>query len=343
MAKQLIFAVAGSGKTTKILDSLPEDKHSLIITYTNENLRSLEASLIERYGHVPDFVTLQSYFSFLYKFCFRPIFSYKLKDNSYTWNTPGTFPTKESMRHYMTNNRYLYANRVAKFIIEKGAVDTVVTRLEKYFDNIFVDEVQDFAGNDFNLLLKLASANINMLFVGDFFQHTFDTSRDGNIRTNLHKKGAIAYLKEFEKVGIEIDTETLNKTHRCSPTVCEFITNQIGIPIESNRDDQTKVTIIENKEQAVELYGDNTKIKLFYQNSIKYDCNSNNWGKCKGLNKYEDVCVVLNPTTAKHFKEGRLSELADSTKNKLYVACSRAKNDLYILEEKHLKEFKTLV
>jgi DNA helicase-2/ATP-dependent DNA helicase PcrA len=342
MAKQLIFAVAGSGKTTKILDSIPDDQRSLIITYTTENLRSLEAGLIEKYGHVPDSVSLQSYFSFLYRFCFRPIFSYKLRDNSYIWDMPNPFPTKDKMGHYITKNRYLYANRVAKFIVEKGAVDTVVARLEKYFDNVFVDEVQDFAANDFNLLLELVKADINMLFVGDFFQHTFDTSRDGNIRTNLHKNGAETYLKEFEKVGVEVDTKTLNKTHRCSPAVCDFITDQIGIPIQSNREDETKVVIVDEKELALNLCQDDTKVKLFYQNSIKYDCHSNNWGKCKGLNKYDDVCVVLNSRTSKLFKEGKLSELAESTRNKLYVACSRAKRDLYIMDESHLNEFKTL-
>jgi DNA helicase-2/ATP-dependent DNA helicase PcrA len=60
------------------------------------------------------------------------------------------------------------------------------------------------------------------------------------------------------------------------------------------------------------------------------------------LNKYVDVCVVLNLKTSKLFREGKLSELADSTKNKLYVACSRANRSLYILDESHLSEFKTL-
>lgn len=34
MDKKVIFAVAGSGKTTYIIDSLTQDKRSLIVTYT---------------------------------------------------------------------------------------------------------------------------------------------------------------------------------------------------------------------------------------------------------------------------------------------------------------------
>lgn len=343
MGKQLIFAVAGSGKTTKILNSIQDYKRPLIITYTNENLKSLQANLMREYGHVPDHIYLRSYFSFLYTFCFRPFFSYKLRDNSYTWHNPKYYrgaPAKNDISHYMTKGRYLYANRVSKFILDKGAIEKVVHRLEKHFNCLLIDEVQDFAANDFNFILALSKANIDILCVGDFYQHTFDTSRDGNIRTNLHKKGADSYLKEFENAGYGIDTESLEKTHRCSPAVCEFISSQIGIPIYSHRNDVTSVVVVKDENAAHTLFHDDTKVKLFYQDHSKYACYSNNWGKSKGLNKYGDVCVVLNPTSAKLFEKGQLSDLAESTRNKLYVACSRARGNLYILDEQHLKKFK---
>ncbi|MBL4662093.1 MAG: hypothetical protein JKY22_00635 [Flavobacteriaceae bacterium] len=242
----------------------------------------------------------------------------------------------------MTSNRYMYGNRVAKFLIEQNSMESINKRLAKYFDILFVDEVQDFAANDFNFMIEISKATIDMLLVGDFYQHTFDTSRDGNIRKNLHKNGSDAYLNEFKKVGIDIDTETLKKTHRCSPTICEFISEKIGISIQSNRIDETEVILVDDLKIAQGLFHDDSKVKLFFQEHTKYPCNSNNWGKCKGLNKYNDVCLVLNAKSAKYFKENRLEELPDSTRNKLYVACSRARGDLYIMEEKHLKEFKVL-
>lgn len=343
MAKQLVLAVAGSGKTTKILNSISPEKRSLIVTYTNENLRSLESSLVAKYGHVPDNVCLLSYFSFLYTFCIRPYLSHALRDKSYTWNTPGYFrgaPGKSSIDHYMTKGRYLYGNRAAKLVIECEVVPKVIARLEKYFDSFLVDEVQDFAANDFNLLLALSQANVDLLFVGDFFQHTFDTSRDGSTRKNLHKKGLDAFVKEFSDAGLDVDTTTLDKTHRCSPSVCEFISSNLGIQIESHRADHTKVVVVEEKEAALDLFNDPDKVKLFFQESDKYSCFSNNWGKSKGLNGYGDVCVVLNQTTQKLFEEGKLEGMAESSKNKLYVACSRANGELYILNEEHLRDLK---
>ncbi len=341
MAKELVLAVAGSGKTRRILETVSDSKRSLIVTYTNENLRSIEGGLREKFGCIPPNITLISYFSFLYSFCFRPFFSYEVRDKGIFWEVPGVFPSKSDPLHYMTENKYLFGNRVAKFIQENDGVPKIIGRLEKYFDEFLVDEVQDFAANDFNLLLATSEARIDFLFVGDYFQHTFDTSRDGPIRKNLHKKGLDAYVQEFKNVGFSIDTTSLAKTHRCSQATCQFISEHLGISIESYKEGGSEVCVVEDPEAAREMFQDDSKVKLFFKDHRKYNCRSNNWGKCKGLNGYVDVCVVLNQTSSNLFKRGELSKLPESSINKLYVACSRANGRLYILFEKHLKEFKS--
>ena len=209
MGKKLIFAVAGSGKTSLILNSINDAKRSLIITYTNENLRSIETSLIEKYGRLPNHIDVRSYFSFLYGFCLRPYVSYKLRDNAYTWKAPPRSRAKTTdASYYVNSRRYIYGNRAAKLVSAAELMDKVRRRLERYYDDLYVDEVQDFAAHDFNFLLELSAADINVLLVGDYFQHTFDTSRDGNVRRNLHKKGTEVYLKEFESAGFEVDTHS---------------------------------------------------------------------------------------------------------------------------------------
>jgi DNA helicase IV len=49
---------------------------------------------------------------------------------------------------------------------------------------------------------------------------------------------------------------------------------------------------------------------------------------------------VLNPKTLKAFNSGELVKLSPTTKNKLYVACTRAKGSLYFVPEKSLKHYK---
>ena len=41
MDKKVMFACAGSGKTTYIIDNLSEQKRSLIVTYTDANYKNI--------------------------------------------------------------------------------------------------------------------------------------------------------------------------------------------------------------------------------------------------------------------------------------------------------------
>ena len=50
MDKRVIFAVAGSGKTTYIVDSLSRDKRSLIVTYTVGNYNNLCRKISEKFN-----------------------------------------------------------------------------------------------------------------------------------------------------------------------------------------------------------------------------------------------------------------------------------------------------
>jgi DNA helicase-2/ATP-dependent DNA helicase PcrA len=79
-----------------------------------------------------------------------------------------------------------------------------------------------------------------------------------------------------------------------------------------------------------------------YQKSDSYAGNTANWGNTKGLDHFQDVCVVLNPTTLKAFDSSTLDNLNPTTKNKLYVACTRAKGSLYFVSEISLKKYKAL-
>jgi hypothetical protein len=134
-------------------------------------------------------------------------------------------------------------------------------------------------------------------------------------------------------MGITPDNNSLSKSYRCSPTVCQFITDNLGINIESHRKCATVIELIKDKLRATEIFNDTSIIKLFYKEHYKFKCFSRNWGDSKGEDKYFDVCIVLNKTTMDCFQKGKLNELKPSTKNKLYVALSRTKNNLYLFPD----------
>ncbi len=343
MDKRVVFAVAGSGKTSSIIDSLDNDSRCLIVTYTDNNTRHLRNRVITKFGSIPAGIRIYSYFTFLYSFCFRPLCSYELKIKGINFSYPlpqyAQRSKKDSRDHYIDNNDRLYSNRIAKVLIESEAVPDVIQRIERFFDTVCFDEVQDFAANDFNLLCSLSKANVDLRLVGDFYQHTFDTSRDGNTQKSLHSCFE-KYCNKLKKAGFTVDLKSLSNSYRCSPSVCSFVSENLGIDILSHREDEVLVEFVNDETKINNIFTNDSVIKLFYQKSHSYIGNTSNWGSTKGLDHFQDVCVVLNPTTLKAYDNGKLDELNPTTKNKLYVACTRAKGNLYFIPEKLLKKYK---
>jgi len=237
----------------------------------------------------------------------------------------------------MDSNHRLYHNRIAKLLDFYGVLDDIRLRLEKYFSYIYIDEIQDFAGHDFTFLHTIVKANCEILFVGDFYQNTFDTSSDGKVNTGKRFEDYNSYKKLFENMGLKVDTTTLLKSRRCSKTVCEFIKSKIGIDIEAYEDRLSVIKVINSQHDADEIINNNSIIKLFYEEHHKYNCFSQNWGKSKG-STYDNVCVVLNKTTHQKFAQQNLQSLAPKTKNKFYVACSRARNNLYFISNEFVRK-----
>ena len=100
---------------------------------------------------------------------------------------------------------------------------------------------------------------------------------------------------------------------------------------------------MENEEYANAIFSDNSIVKLFYSEANKYHCFAENWGKSKGLDDFCDVCIVLNAKTLKAYKNNTLNQLPAPTLNKLYVACTRAKRNIYLVPHTFLDDYKIVV
>lgn len=340
MDKSLILAVAGAGKTTEIINNIEKDDKALIITYTENNCNILKNNIIKKFKGIPDNIKIYTYFTFLYSFCFLPLKKgFEVKGLDFNPN-PNKYINAKNIKYYYNNDsKKMYSNRLAK-ICSDYFIGDIVKRIEKYFNYIYIDEIQDFAGHDFNLLLKLIKVNCNILLVGDFYQHTFDTSRDGNVNKNLYKDYD-NYINKIENSdsNIKVDKVKFLKSKRCSKQVCEFITENLKIKIESYDNHESIIREIDDENTIEKIVNDDNIVKLFYRNSKDYDIkNKDNWGNSKG-NTYIDTCVVLNKKSYENYKKRKLNELNPSTKNKLYVALSRAKNDVYIINEKNLDKY----
>lgn len=330
--KRLILAVAGSGKTRLIIEKLDTDKNYLIITYTNSNYALIKRRVIKKFGFLPNNIHIIKFFEFLYSFCCKPFLFFKHDLKGIYWDeTPESSRYSKDEKKFMTKNNLLYHNRISKFLEETGTINDIIEKLELFYDYLIIDEFQDLGGHDFNFIMNVSKAKINFLFVGDFFQHTYTTSNDGNVNSNLYKDYQ-KYIKLLEKNKIYVDTNTLKKSFRCSPTICNFITENLGISIESARTDLTKIELVEEQQKINDILANNEIIKLVFRDATSQTFYSKNWGDSKGEDDYNDTCIILNKTTTKLFNKSKLLELAPLSKNKLYVALTRTKSNCYIIK-----------
>lgn len=338
MGKRVIFAVAGAGKTTTIVNDLEETSRALIVTYTNNNLFNLKRKIKSKFGYMPEGIKVMSYFSFLYCFCYRPFLLYKMKTTGIFYEpNPNTFARRTDDTYFISPSRRLYSNRIALLVQDKELCERIRQRISKYYDKFIIDEVQDLSGHDFNLLLELVKTEADILLVGDFYQYTYATSRDGNVRRNLHSDYD-TYKQLFSQSGLIVDESTLLKSYRCSPTTCEFVKDKLGINIESHNTSRTSLRELTDNEIADFMSNDDI-IKLFYRQSNQYSVHGRNWGDSKGEDRYNNVCVVLNPTTYNLFQRNRLSNMSGMTKHKFYVAITRARANVYFVTQSKLDDY----
>ncbi|WP_213809883.1 hypothetical protein [Jeotgalicoccus sp. WY2] len=322
MDKLMLHAVAGSGKTTHILNDLSTEKRSAVITYTVANKESLKKKIVNKFSYPPENIRVFGLFEFLYGFCFRPL-QINRTNNGICFDRPPYY-----LKGYFNDNSQIYSNQLSRFIMREEL--NYLNRIEKYFDHLYIDEVQDLHSDDFDWLMTLSNLKIPVTLVGDFYQSTFATSRRGNKSATLFSNYT-AYKRKFENNGYHFDESTLNKSYRCSRNISEFVTSNLGIDMDSHNLKESEIEVIDEKEEIVSIMNNNNIKKLFYNKSSTYLGNCDNWGNSKGQ-QFNDVCVILNPATLKIFPD-KLYDLAPTTLKKLYVACTRSKNNLYFINQ----------
>lgn len=336
MDKQLVLAVAGSGKTTFIVNNIDFNKRSLIITYSNTNRDNLIRKIYERNnGLFPESVIVMTYFTFLYSFCYKPFLSDKFRAKGINYSEidgSRRFLSQDDPRYYFDDYRRIYNRRLSLLIDKSGQIEDVKQRIKKYFDFFAIDEIQDIGARDFNFLKDIMKTNLDMLFVGDFYQHTYTTSHDGNVNKNLFED-IQKYIKHFTDKGFIINYQ-LQKSFRCQQKTCDFVRNKLGIEIYSDKCDESYIDIVTDEKKAKMIINDDDIVKLHYDKSNLYGSNHKNWGDVKGDDKYTDVCVIISDSIYKNLFCCTNPKFANNTRNKLYVAITRSRRNVYFIHQK---------
>lgn len=310
--KKLMIAAAGAGKTTYLINQASDvtAEKVLITTFTIENSIEIKKKLIEEHGFIPSHIIVKTWFDFLLNDCFRPyqcVLARQLKNLHIGFmyieggqSAPRTSETKLS--HYFTKDLKIYSDKVAKFVVKTHQKynDLIFKRLSKIYKHIYIDEVQDLSGYDFDIITGLLDSIENVILVGDPRQCTYSTNNLSKYKP-YNNGGIKEFHNKFWKDICEIDELTLNCSHRNEKVICDLssLLYQAYTPTSScsccvDNDEHLGIYLIP-KSKVEKYLAQYSPIQLRLTASTKVNTNYSymNMGVAKGLTLDR---VLLYPT-----------------------------------------------
>lgn len=255
--------------------------------------------------------------------------------------------TKDKLRHYITNQGQYYCATLSELVLQvKKGRDSLVkraaARLNLFYDYVLIDEFQDFREHDYELIMTLAKQLNSVMLVGDYYQHSVSATNNSG-KPFKKRKGDVGYsefISELQSEGFNVDTTTLSKSRRCSAEICDYVSKKLGINISSQ--DEHEGSVIWADDLAVEILNNKQIVKLIFKEADKYSFQALNWSYSKG-DTVDAACVILTDRFDRLDSEDfSIQGIPVSTINKLYVAMTRSRGDLYLMKSSIFKKFKDL-
>jgi DNA helicase II / ATP-dependent DNA helicase PcrA len=336
---KVILASAGSGKTARLVNFALANPslRTLFTTYTLENVAQIRDYIVQRCGCIPPNITLQSWYSFLLNDGVRPYqrsicpggrIGALLFDEIPL--TATRVPRLNGARYYLTAKRAIYRDRVADFVWHANLKSdgALIRRLERMYDHILIDEVQDLAGFDLDILDLLFLAQTAVTCVGDPRQATYSTNNGQ--RNKQFRGAAFANWLTIKTRALMLDVELLNRCHRSNQLICDFA-DKLYEDLPRTISEATTVTghdgIFHVARQDVTSYvAKYQPVVLRHSRSADtLSLRAINFGAAKGRT-YDRVLIFPTKPILRYLDDGDAARLKDPAK--LYVAITRARHSV---------------
>ena len=369
---RLLIAAAGSGKTTFLVDEALKQKEGkiLITTYTQANEEEIRKKIIEKNKVIPENITVQTWFSFLLKHGVRPfqgvLFEKKIKGlilvnsqsglkayrnpcqeckqtklantNCNKCRNPIYFgEEKEFEQHYFTNGLKIYSDKLSKFVFRcnEKSNGNVIDRLSRIYSHIFIDEVQDLAGYDLELLKLFFNSSSTIQLVGDPRQGTYSTNSAP--KNKKFKKANIINFFTDKIDNLIKDDTSLMTNYRCNKAICD-LSNKLFPNFKATTSGNNITTehtgVFFIKKQDVENYLQKFK-PVQLRDTRRTIVNDNyrvmNFGESKGIS-FDRILIYPTKPFLDWLKDNSV-ELAETSRSKFYVALTRARHSVAIIND----------
>lgn len=339
---KLIIAAAGAGKTTYLVnEALKKTENVLITTYTEANEREIRKKFIEINGFIPANITIKTWFSMLIQHGAKPYQDYLTNKKIYGMillNRQSTqyIPERNVDKYFFNSDNKIYSDKLSKFVIRcnEKSEGSVIGRLSRIYNNIFIDEVQDLAGYDLEIIKLLFMSSSDIILVGDPRQVTYLTHHE-RMNTN-YKDGKIQeYLDDkCKRIEYIVDDTTLNCSYRNNELICNFSSKLFPaytVPSSNQNDDIEHSGIYFIKKKDINFYIEKyAPLQLRNTRSTKVENTFPvmNFGESKGLG-FERVLIYPTKPILDWILTGKI--LNPTSSSKLYVAITRAKYSVAIV------------
>lgn len=350
---KLYIAAAGSGKTTHLVEEALNQKEGkfLITTYTQANESEIRKKIIDenykKYGLacIPENITVQTWFSFLLKHGVRPFQSsmYEKRVNGLTLvNTdPVRFiPESNIQTHYFDKKSKIYSNKISKFVFRcnEKSNGNVIDRISKIYSHIYIDEVQDLAGYDLELLKLFFNCSSTIQLVGDPRQSTYSTNSAP--KNKQFKKSNIVNFFTDQIDNLTKDDTSLMTNYRCNKRICD-LSNKLFPSFQATTSGNNVATehsgVFFIKQQDVESYLQKfqpIQLRDSKRTNVSENYRVMNIGEAKGLS-FDRVLIYPTKPFLDWFKNNN-AQLAETSRSKLYVAITRARHSIAIICNENL-------
>lgn len=341
----LWLAVAGSRKTQGIVDACaaaPKDERILVLTYTTANQAELRDRLASCAGDHPN-VEVVGWFSFLIANFVRPflpfVFPGKHVRGFDYQSPPQMYAGVDTWTRYFNGEdevRKVHLPQLATRV-EEASGGAGVRRLERVYDRVFIDEVQDLCGYDLEVLKLLMQSKIPVEMVGDIRQAILATNQREAKNKKFMYMGIWAWFRAAERAGI-LAVSQRTQTWRCGPQIAALADSIFGTSWGFESTESLNKTVTEHdgvfllKPQDVEAY-----VTRYAPLVLRHSAASAkqfdhlvpmNFGDSKGLGRER---VLILPTSAIEAFVQKGKALTESQAARFYVAVTRAEQSVAIV------------
>jgi len=339
------IACAGSGKTTRIAaDACADDANrSALITYTRNGSSELREKVFICNGFIPIGMEVGTWFTFLLRHFVRP-YQRALYDQApirklaFMEGRSTRYKKKSDIQHfYFRSPGEIYSDKIAQFAcaVIEATGGLPLRRIEGIYDQIFIDEVQDLAGYDLDLLEHLLATRVGVTMVGDVRQATYATNRSARNKKFFGPK-IIEKFEQWHRAGkSKLEFET--RSHRCVQDICT-VADRFYPSLPSTQSENDLVTghdgVFAVRHSDVSEY-----LETFAPQTLRLDRRTRNvpgcpinFGAAKGKT-FERTLIFPHGKFLEVLRTGDVASLGDasSTVAKVYVAVTRARQSVGIV------------